>query len=217
MNLETTEALTQSKAGRPTRERATIRHAALLDCALEHFLEKGFEQATIEAISAKMAMTKRTVYARFADKASLFRAAVDRAIDRYQVRSEEIAATETDDVEQTLFNIAMLRINRAASPEGMKLQRIIQTESYRFPEIFTAAYEIAAKATIDFLADFLDRRTAAGDLQVGDANMAAHLFMGMAVSGPVRVILSGTTWPEGELDRRVRSAVRLFLSGTLPR
>src|SRR3954452_1909284 len=68
--------LTQPRAGRPTREEAVARHEALLEVALDHFLEKGFEQATIEAIAQDARATKRTIYARYADKAALFHAAV---------------------------------------------------------------------------------------------------------------------------------------------
>ena len=58
-------------------------------------------------------MTKRTVYARYADKSSLFRAAVHRAIRRYSIPEEQICATDVGDLEQTLINIAMLAaVNR---------------------------------------------------------------------------------------------------------
>lgn len=205
------------RAGRPTREQAQARQAELLDCALDQFLELGFEQATIEGIAAAVGMTKRTVYARYTDKAALFRAAVRRAIERYQVTEQAIAATETGDLEQTLTNIALLRINLVASPQGLKLQRVIQTESYRFPDIFTDTYELGAMPTIRFLARLLRRETAAGRMAVDDPVMAANLFMSMVVSGPVRFILSGISLPPDEVDRRVRLAVRLFLNGTLPR
>ena len=45
-------AINRPRAGRPTREQAEARHEELLDRALDHFLDKGFEQATIEAIAA---------------------------------------------------------------------------------------------------------------------------------------------------------------------
>ena len=217
MNLEATIAASRPRAGRPTREQAALRHAELLDCALDHFLEKGFEQATIEAIASAVGMTKRTVYARYEDKAALFRAAVRRAIERYKVTDEAIAATETDDLEQTLVNIALLRINLVATPQGTKLQRIIQTESYRFPDIFTDTYEMGAMPTIRFLARLLRQRAAQGKLAIDDPVMTANLFMSLAVSGPVTLILSGNRLAEGELERRVTQAVRLFLNGVLPR
>jgi len=209
--------IARPRAGRPTREQAEARHEELLDRALDHFLDKGFEQATIEAIAADVGMTKRTVYARYADKASLFRAAVHRAIERYSIAPDRIRATDVGDLEQTLTNIAMLRIDLVASPQGLKLQRIIQTESYRFPEIFTETYEIGALPTIQFLADLLERETRAGHLAIEDPMMAANVFMSMVVSGPVRFILSGVPLRAKDLERRVAYGVRFFLSGALPR
>jgi AcrR family transcriptional regulator len=210
-------AIKRPRAGRPTREQAEARHAELLDRALDHFLDKGFEQATIEAIAADVGMTKRTVYARHADKAALFHAAVHRAIERYSLPPERIRATEVDDLAQTLINIAMLRIDLVASPQGLKLQRIIQTESYRFPDIFTESYEIGSRPTIAFLADLLARETAAGRLAIDDPMMAANVFMSMVVSGPVRFILAAQPLPAEQLDRRVAYGVRLFLEGARPR
>ncbi|MDR2858219.1 MAG: TetR/AcrR family transcriptional regulator [Novosphingobium sp.] len=210
-------AIRRPRAGRPTREQAQARHAELLDRALDHFLDKGFEQATIEAIAGDVGMTKRTVYARYADKGALFRAAVHRAIERYSIAPERIRATDVGDLEQTLTNIAMLRIDLVSSPEGLKLQRIIQTESYRFPEIFTETYEIGAMPTIKFLAGLLARETTAGRLAVADPIMAANAFMSMVVSGPVRFILSGIPLSAGQLRRRVDYGVRFFLDGALPR
>src|ERR1700735_4250963 len=69
-------------AGPPPPEQAEARHEELLDAALDLFLEHGFELTTIEMVAARVNMTKRTVYARYPDKASLFRGAVQRAIER---------------------------------------------------------------------------------------------------------------------------------------
>jgi AcrR family transcriptional regulator len=210
-------AISRPRAGRPTREQAEARHEELLDRALDHFLDKGFEQATIEAIAADVGMTKRTVYARYADKASLFRAAVRRAIERYAISEERIQATDVGDLEQTLTNLAMLRIDLVSSPQGLKLQRIIQTESYRFPDIFTETYEIGAMPTIKFMARLLKRETAAGNLALDDPFAAANAFMSMVVTGPVRYILAASPLPREELDKRVAFGVRLFLDGARPR
>lgn len=205
------------RAGRPTREQAEARHAELLEASLDHFLDKGFEQATIEAIASDVGMTKRTVYARYTDKAELFRAAVNRAIVQHAASPERIAATDCGDLEQTLVNIAMLRIDLVATARGIKLQRIINTESYRFPEIFTQSYELGALPTIQFLAAVLERETRAGALAIAEPLMAANAFMSMVVSGPVRFIVSSLPLPADELDKRVRFAVRLFLDGARPR
>lgn len=213
---DATEAL-PIRAGRPSREQAQARHAQLLDCAFDKFLEKGFEPTTIEALAAEVSMTKRTVYARYPDKAALFRAAVRRGTERRAASQQAIEATRVDDLEETLVRIAMLRIQLAGTAEGVKLQRLINTEAYRFPDIFQTYYEIAALPTMRFLANILEAETCAGRLAIDDAMLAANVFMSMVVSAPVRFLISGNELPAQDVDRRVRFAVSLFLKGAEPR
>ena len=205
------------RAGRPTRKQAEARLAQLLDCAFLHFLDKGYEPATIEAIAADVSMTKRTVYARYPDKAALFRAAIRRGSERRAPSRETIEATRGGTLEETLVNIAKLRIALIARPEGTKLQRLINTESYRFPDIFQTDYEIAALPTVRFLADLLEEETRQGKMAIEDPMLTANVFMSMVVSGPVRFLLSGNELPQDVVDARVRFAVRLFLKGAEPR
>lgn len=210
-------ASTAVRAGRPTREQAQARHAQLLDCAFDRFIDKGFEPTTIEAVAAEVSMTKRTVYARYPDKASLFRAAIRRGTERRAAKPQAIEATRADTLEETLVNIAMLRIQLAGTPEGVRLQRLINTEAYRFPDIFQTYYEIAALPTVRFLAEILENETLAGRLAIEDATLSATVFMSMVVSAPVRFLISGNELPAQDVDQRVRFAVGLFLKGALPR
>ena len=205
------------KAGRPTREQARRRHDELLDGALDLFLDKGFEQATIEAIAASVGMTKRTVYARYADKASLFKAAVQRSIERQIVPAATLQALDAGDVEATLAAVARLRVAHVMTPAGLKQQRIINTESYRFPEIFTMAYEQNTRPVVDFVAGLLRRETAAGRMSVAEPERTATVFLSMVVSGPVRVIVSGNRLTRTEIEDRIQFAIRLFLNGARKR
>lgn len=205
------------RAGRPTREQAQARHAALLDCALQHFLEKGYDGATIEAIAADVNMTKRTVYARHPDKAALFRAAIRHGTEARAAPAHVIAGTRRETLKDTLIAIAMLRIALVSQPGGAELQRLINTEAYRFPDIFQTYYEIAALPSVRFLAEILENETEAGRLAIEDAILAANVFISMVVSGPVRFIVAGNSLADEDVDRRVRFAVDLFLKGAEPR
>ena len=205
------------RAGRPTREQAEQRHAELLDHALEMFLERGYELATMEAIAASVGMAKRTVYARYEDKAALFRATVQRAIERYTVSVESLKVAETNDVEETLINLARMRVAHVMSPAGMRLQRILNTESYRFPEILTWTFEQGAKPMIDYLAQVLRRFTAEGIIDIDEPERTATVFLSMVVGGPTRIIASGNTIGQDDLESRIRFSVRLFLKGALTR
>lgn len=204
-------------AGRPTREQAERRHEELLDRALELFLEKGFELATIEAIAVSVGMTKRTVYARYEDKRALFKAAVQRAIEQWIVPLSALRAVESEDLEATLIAVARIRLTNAISPAGLLLQRIINTESYRFPEIFTLAYEQGTRPAIEFLADLLRRHQQAGTVSVAKPELAATAFLSMVVGAPLRGIVWGGAVDEQALEERIRLCVRLFLDGARPR
>ncbi len=204
-------------AGRPTTEQAEARHEELLDTALDLFLEHGFELTTIEMIATRINMTKRTVYARYADKASLFRAAVQRAVERQIVPQNVLEGFDKGDLAETLTSIARLRIGQVMTPNGLRLQRIINSEGYRFPEIFTANLEQSARPVIDFVAGLLDRAIAAGQTSPTDSGLAASAFMSMVVGGRVRAIVSGRLPTQAEMDRKVDFTVRLLLDGLRPR
>lgn len=201
-------------AGRPTREQAEARHAEMLDAALQLFLDKGYEQTTMDLVAASVGMTKRTVYAKYPEKAALFRAAVDRAISRYAI---SIEAVETDDLEATLIAVAHRRIANLMTPEGVRLQRILNAESYRFPEIFEMFAARAALPTIAYLADLLARRAGQKSIAAAEPERAAVAFMGMVVGPPARSIVAGSAIAPAELDMRIRFSVRLFLDGVRPR
>lgn len=204
-------------AGRPTREQAAARQQELLDTALDLFLENGFEIATVEMIASRVNMTKRTIYARYRDKSALFLAAVRRAIERQIVPSETLEGFDTGDLAGTLESVARLRIAQVMTPNGLRLQRIINTEGYRFPEIYAAHYELSARPVIDFVAGVLDRAIADGTVAPIDTDQAARAFMSMVVGGQVRSVVAGRPPSAAQLEERVEFTVRLLLDGLRPR
>lgn len=181
------------------------------------FLESGFEVTTMEGVAAAVGMTKRTIYARYDGKAALFMATVRRAIDRATVPRETYDALDTGDLEATLTAFATMRVSHFQADAGIKLQRIVNTESFRFPEIFNWHYEQVTGPAIGFLTDLLQRHESAGAVCIGDVGMAANAFMSLVIGGPVRIIVSGNLMRQDEIDERIAFSVRLFLNGTKPR
>jgi TetR/AcrR family transcriptional regulator, mexJK operon transcriptional repressor len=209
--------VTRPGVGRPTRAQQEQRHEELLNVALDIFLERGFEQATMEEIAIHVGMSKRTVYARYEDKGALFKAAVRRAIERYTVPRDVLEAVATEDLEGTLIAIARLRIANIARPVATKLQRILSAQSYRFPELFNAAFEEGAGPTIGFLSDLFVRCSREGKINVTEPQRAASAFLSLAAGGPARIIVSGNKLDDMEIDKHIRFAVSLFLAGIRPR
>lgn len=198
-------------------KQARQRHKELLDGALDLFLDRGFEQATIDAIAASVGMSKRTVYARYENKAALFKAAVQRSIERLIVPQATLQALDTGDFATTVADVAQLWVAQTMTPAALKQRRIINAESYRFPEIFTMAYEQNTRPVIEFLAGLLQRETAAGTLSVTDSDQAAMVFLNMVDSEPVRVIVSASRITRAEIEDRLQFATRLFLDGVRAR
>jgi AcrR family transcriptional regulator len=206
-----------ARLGRPTREQALLRAEELLDCALEVFLDRGFDHATIEGIAATAGMAKRTIYARYPDKETLFRAAVQRAIDRWVVPVEELRSLDTGDLEETLIAVATARLRSATSPSGVRLQRILNAEAYRFPELSRIAYDQGSKPAVTFIADVLARHAATGSIAIDDPELLGTSFLSLVIGGPAHGVLWGAVLDNDAVADRIRICVRLFLDGARPR
>jgi TetR/AcrR family transcriptional regulator, mexJK operon transcriptional repressor len=206
-----------TQTGRPTREYARQRQEDLLERALEMFAEHGFEQTTIDAIAASMNMTKRTIYTRYKDKSELFEAAVKRSIERWFIPPEVLRSADTGDLESTLVAIARMRLDNNLSREGLRLQRIVTAEAFRFPEVF-GAYEAVSTEVIQFLVEVFQRHR---DEEAGewfdDLELAASAFLSV-VNTPARRALLFNQPPEpAQTERFIEKSVRLLLDGMRPR
>jgi AcrR family transcriptional regulator len=198
-------------SGRPTKEQAEKRHEHLLDQALEMFLEKGFELTTIDAIAASLGMTKRTIYSRYKDKRALFRAVVQRAVDRWVLPLKVFEAAEAGNLEATLMAIAHIRVANSLSPAGIRLQRIINAESFRFPEILES-FEKGGRPGIDFLAKVLKRHKGRELRKMEDPFFYAVLFTTM-IASTGRLVVWGRAVDQKEIRKNTEKCVRLFLDG----
>lgn len=206
-------ARTRPGPGRPTREQAEERNLELLDRALDLFLEKGFERTTIEGIAASAGMAKRTVYARYGDKKSLFKASLERAINDWIVPVEVLRAAESDDLEKTLLRIGGILVDNMLTPAGLRLLRITNAEAYHMPEIGAYTYQQGTGPTLDYLADLFARRLRPGGNKLRDAREAALAFLYLVVGGPANSTAWGVPMREREISRHTRYCVRLFLHG----
>lgn len=203
--------------GRPTRDQAEQRNRELLDKALDLFLEHGFERTTIEAITAAVGMAKRTVYARYGDKLTLFKAALHRAIQEWIVPVERLRAAESADLEDTLQQIGRILVANVLTPEGLRLMRITNAESIRMPEIAEYTVREGTEPTAAFLADLFRRRLTGSGPDAQEARDAAQAFLNLVVGGPASTMAWGAKLDAAEIERTTRYSVCLFLHGLLRR
>ena len=201
------------EARRPGRP--TLSDEQLLDIALDLFLEHGFERTSIDAITAAAGMAKRTVYARYGDKKTLFKAALTRAIEEWIVPVERLRAAESGDVEATLLAIAQILSANILSPAGLRLLRLTNAVSGRMPEIGAYSTQKGTEPTLAYLADLFRRRLLPKDVPEQEADEAALGFLHL-VTGPAINAAWGVVLDEEAIDRHTRYCVRVFLHGALP-
>jgi AcrR family transcriptional regulator len=201
--------------GRPTRQQVEERNVELLDKALDLFLEKGFEQATLNKITAAVGMAKRTVYARYGDKTMLFKAVLRRAIDAWIVPIERLRAAETEDVEESLLRLGHILVDNMMSPAGLKLMTITNSVSHRMPEIGEYTFHLGTESTLRYLADFFRRRFSRNGAELPNADEAAAAFLNLVVGGPARLTVWGMPQDKEAIERHTRYSVRLLLHGLM--
>jgi AcrR family transcriptional regulator len=209
--LETTaEPSVSRRPGRPT-----LSDEELLDIALDLFLEHGFERTSIDAICGAAGMAKRTVYARYGDKTSLFTAALTRAIEEWIVPVDRLRAAESEDLEATLLRIAQILSENILSPAGLRLLRLTNAVSGRMPAIGAYSTAKGTEPTLAYLADLFRRRLLPPDGASEEADEAALGFLHM-VTGPAVTAAWGVSLDEAAIERHTLYCVRMFLHGVLP-
>jgi TetR/AcrR family transcriptional repressor of mexJK operon len=204
----------KAPAAKPATRRArrrSLSNEEFLDKALDLFLEQGFDRTSIEAITAAVGMSKRTVYLRYGDKASLFKAALQRAIDEWVIPVDRLEAMETVDLEQTLQAIGQVLVDNILSPAGLRLLRLTNAVSLHMPEFGAYSVERGSDRTLSYLAGLL-RRHLERDSEADDA---AEAFLHLVVGGPANAAAWGVVRDKAAIDRRTRYSVSLFLHGLL--
>ncbi len=175
------------------------------------FMRLGYDGTSIEAVAEAAGMSKRTVYARYADKSALFGAVLRGLIERCLVPLTPFRSS-TEALEPTLLEIGRHMLTSALAPETVSLHRIIIAESQRQPEFGRLAYAEGRRAAIEAIAAVLRRHNSL--LRVNDYEHAAQQFLSLVVDDALCLATLGIK-DERDIDSRVADAVSLFLSGVL--
>ncbi|HEY7302110.1 MAG TPA: TetR/AcrR family transcriptional regulator [Xanthobacteraceae bacterium] len=200
--------------GRPTREEAERRHGGLLEAAFRLFLEKGWDGVSVDEISRQSGVAKGFIYARYADKAALFVGAIERLMAD-AMGTLQLPERLPDDVEQGLHAFGRKLLDIALQPEALAFHRKFIADAARFPEL--ARLFIDRNRARDLIVEVLTIYRNRGAIEFGDPQMVAEHFAILVVGIPRMLALLVGREPPAEEERRLRSAVQLFLDGCRPR
>jgi len=201
--------------GEPARERD--RRAQILDAAFDEFAAKGFRGATIKSIArAARLQSSALIYWYFPTKEALFQAVLGaRApILRAVVDPEQIMEHPPEEV---LPMLARAFLDTAAQPGVQGLLRLVVGEALRHQELAIALVAAGPARVLAFLASYLDRQVALGQLRPHATRSSARAFMGMFIPQAAGKGLLPALAEGGPTDdEHVATAVDIFLRGLQP-
>ena len=119
--------------GRLSAEDAALLPDRLLDAALELFNERTYAEATMEQIARRAGASTKTLYARYADKAEVVEAVVNRIVERTLAAQGAVASLDPHQVDPRTFIIGLgTRIVEGIGAEGAGLIHVALAEARRF-------------------------------------------------------------------------------------
>lgn len=199
--------------GRPSPEDAAAIDHELLDIALGLFLQHGYGGTSMRQIVAAAGVSKTTLYSRFPSKADLFRAIIIQQIDRLSpsasLQSEGGRALA---LEAGLRSYANQMLAVSLQGDVLGVNRLIYSESHRFPELGVAATERTALG-IARISDFVRTCARNAGRTCSDPRGIAEAFIFMIRGWYVNVVLTNRDVPVAERERWVKRAVRALVCG----
>jgi TetR/AcrR family transcriptional repressor of mexJK operon len=180
--------------------RSAGKRQAITEAAARIFLEKGFQNTSMDEIAGAARVSKQTVYKQFTDKQRLLFEVVLGITGRAGQIANTIEAHfgEIVDVEAGLTQLARTYAAAVVSPEVLQLRRLIISEASRFPDLAKAYYEQAPRRGLEAIAVGLRQLTARGLLRADDGVVAANHFAYL-ILGPL--IDKAMFYPHEEISR----------------
>lgn len=201
----------RSKGGRPSRDEAERLHKKILDAAERQFLSKGFGDTRIESIAAAAGTSKKTIYARFANKEGLFIAVDERILSKPVKR----ALTRVEgSFEERLTAASLDMLASVLEPKIVRIYSIIAGEAARFPDLARRGEYASAFPARQALRRLLTEGLETGEIICDDAQRAIELLETIVNMAPLNwAVLGIRKMDAAQQEDWVRSAVSLFLKG----
>lgn len=202
-----------SNPPQPERAATSVRREAILQAAREVFLERGYADASVDAVVERAGGSKATVYALFGNKDGLFSSVAELC------GSEFAEAVDTVDIcgspRESLRRIARAYCKIAFDPKRLAMFRMAAGESGRRPESGDAFYRLGPRRGLDIVTRFFRKCVDAGLLETSEPEQLADFFLGALRGSPyLCAVLNPTRIPtEAELDRHIDFVVDTLLKG----
>ncbi len=185
------------------------KYAQIIEAAVAEFQDKGFASASMDRISARAEVSKRTLYKYFESKENLFRSIVAELSGRF-AEVLEIRYQPGRDIREQLTDLAWAEGRILMRPDVIAMSRMIISETLRNPDLAAAAQGKLDK-TSTFIAMLKDAAED-GQLQIEDADQAGKEFIGLIKAKAFwPMMFSGGVLSHAEMTETIESSVDMML------
>ncbi|WP_374764364.1 TetR/AcrR family transcriptional regulator [Yunchengibacter salinarum] len=168
----------RSKSAGRGRPRCEAKNTAILESAVDLFMENGFEGTSMDEVARRAGVSKQTVYSHFSGKEQLFSAAV-----RYRMQDsfaeQALEGIEGAGVEDQIHAISLVYARLLLSQEAISMFRLLVSGAPQGPELARLFWASGPEDMILSLADFLRRRVDEGSLRIDNVDRAANQLIAL--------------------------------------
>ncbi|MEM6622761.1 MAG: TetR/AcrR family transcriptional regulator [Pseudomonadota bacterium] len=190
------------------------KHRQIIDAAVAEFRERGFAGASMDRISARAEVSKRTVYNHFESKDVLFRAILDIMATRANA-AFDIAYDGSKPIRDELTKLGWAEGVLLTDADFVKLARMVVGETMRDPVLAAEMNEKMARLAV--FREFLGDVSAAGALDIPDLDRATDQFLGLIKAQAFwPVIFSGEIVSRDQMSAIIQTTVDMFLKEYAP-
>jgi AcrR family transcriptional regulator len=208
-----TNAAKPQRGARQT-SRGKQRSEGMLRTAADLFLEKGYDQTSVDEVIQRAGGSKTHVYREFGGKEGLFLAAVEYLCAEVQ------QPIQTLDVSELPFEAGLLQLSQAVvrmllAGRHLALQRLVFAEASRFQKTGEIWFAGGPEVTHGIFSRFFAQAMQAGLMRRGEPDLVARLYCDM-LSGHIldRAWLGIGEKPSPAVARRtIDAAIDLFFRG----
>lgn len=199
------------KPATPGRPKDLAKRAAILETAKRLFVQQGLDRVSMDQIAAEAGVSKLTVYSHFGDKGNLFAEAV-RLHCELGMPMRLFEPDPDAPLRERLMAIGEAFFATVMAPEAIASHRILcspQLCGSGLPELAWKAGPLHIKTAFTAL---LERRIAAGELDIDDPARAAGHFFALLKGDPHAQAVFGYHCEDSDAPQtHVASVVDLFL------
>jgi AcrR family transcriptional regulator len=185
----------------------------ILTAAFESFIEHGYSGASTLAIATRAKVSKRDLYANFADKQAMLIACIAGRSARMGLAPNLPTPRDRDMLAVILVRFGSNLVREVSHPKVQAMFRLAIAEAERSPEVAGTLHE-TRKAATQSLADLVARAQTAGLLVAGEPSQLASQFVALLWEGRLVNMLLGVEPPPrtDEIEPRATRAAADFLT-----